>query len=389
MKTFYPQKKNITALAVLSALPSTTANVAILGAELVTQDDGLVQLLPAGQFNAVDGRPADVKGNNWLMDKQAFELLKANTPHQTGDLVIDYEHQTLKAEQNGQPAVAAGFFNIDDVQFIEGKGLFIKPRWTDKAQAHLSGGEYKYISAVFGYDRKTGRPNWLHSAGLVNRPGVDGMEPLAQLAAEKFLKNSNTTQQEDTAVNELLLAILNALGIKVDGELPSEPSALSALNTKVTTAIAALQADAGKVEALNQQITALSAGNVDPEKHVPIAVVTELQNTVAALQAQVTGGEVDNLVQKGLKDGRILKSMEPWARELGAKDVAALKGFLDNAKPIAALQGMQTTDTNIDDQGNKLTGVAALSAEDKTAADLLGISHEEFAKQKELDQGGK
>jgi len=378
-------------IAALSAADANTQNIAILGAELITQDNGLVQLLPAGKFNAVDGRPADVTGNHWLMDEIAFESLKANTPHQQGDLVIDYEHQTLKAPENGKPAIASGFFNIDDVTFIAGKGLFIKPKWTEQAQAHLSAGEYKYISAVFGYDATTGRPTYLHSAALVNRPGVDGMKPLTQLAANLYLtkSNSNSNNQEDTAVNPILLAILEALGIKVNGDLPTEPAALSAFQTQVTTALAALQADAGKVPELNSQIAALSAGQVDPSKYVPIAAITELQTTVAALQAQVSGGEVEKLVQQGLADGRIIASMEDWAKELGEQSIAQLQAYLDKSAPIAALSGKQTDNLNLDADGNKLTGVAALSAEDKQAADNLGISHEEFAKHKDAEQGTK
>ena len=376
-------------IAALSAADANTQNIAILGAELITQDNGLVQLLPAGKFNAVDSRPADVTGNHWLMDEIAFESLKANTPHQQGDLVIDYEHQTLKAPENGKPAIASGFFNIDDVTFIAGKGLFIKPKWTEQAQAHLSAGEYKYISAVFGYDATTGRPTYLHSAALVNRPGVDGMKPLTQLAANLYLTKSNSNNQEDTAVNPILLAILEALGIKVNGDLPTEPAALSAFQTQVTTALAALQADAGKVPELNNQIAALSAGQVDPSKYVPIAAITELQTTVAALQAQVSGGEVEKLVQQGLADGRIIASMEDWAKELGEQSIAQLQAYLDKSAPIAALSGKQTDNLNLDADGNKLTGVAALSAEDKQAADNLGISHEEFAKHKDAEQGTK
>jgi phage I-like protein len=361
-----------------------------LGAELIAQDNGLVQLLPAGKFNAVDGRPADVADKHWLMDKIAFESLKSNTPHQQGDLVIDYEHQTLKAKENGQPAIASGFFNVDDLVFLENKGLFIKPKWTEKAQAHLSAGEYKYISAVFGYDPNTGRPAYLHSAALVNRPGVDGMKPLTQLAADLYLNtNLSNNNQEDTAVNPILLAILQALGINVDGDLPTETAALNALQTKVTTALAALQAEAGKVSTLNTQIAALSAGQVDPSKYVPIEGLTQLQTTVAALEAQINGGEVEKLVKQGIEDGRIIASMENWAKELGQQSIAQLQAYLDTSAPIAALSGKQTVDLTLDADGNKLTGVAALSAEDKDAANLLGISHDDFAKQKAAELGDK
>jgi phage I-like protein len=62
--------------------------------------DGYIQALPDGEFAAVDGRPSDVKAGKWLMDTIALAALKANTPHQAGDLVIDYEHQTLNKVTN-------------------------------------------------------------------------------------------------------------------------------------------------------------------------------------------------------------------------------------------------------------------------------------------------
>ncbi|MEZ9197446.1 phage protease [Shewanella sp. 10N.286.54.B9] len=85
-------------------------------------EDGYIQALPDGLFASVDGRPADVVAGKWLMDETAFTALQANTPHQAGDLVIDYEHQTLNKEKNGQPAPAAGWFCIDDVQYRQGEG---------------------------------------------------------------------------------------------------------------------------------------------------------------------------------------------------------------------------------------------------------------------------
>jgi phage I-like protein len=390
-------------LAILSASSFASMpdeNVAILSAELKTNANGLVQLLPAGYFNAVDGRPKDVANNQWLMDAQAFDMLKSNTPHQIGDLVIDYEHQTLKAETNGKPAIAAGYFNVNDLVFIEDQGLFIKPRWTDNAQAYLSAGEYKYISAVFGYDRQTGRPSFMHSAGLVNRPGVDGMEPLAQLAAEQHVKSNSisthqpthqSTQQEENAVNELLLAILQALGINVEGDLPTETTALKALETQVTTALAALSANSDKVATLNQQIVALQANshNPDPTQFAPVAALTALQTQVAALQASATSDKVTTVVANGVSSGRIIPALKAWATELGNKDLAQLEAFIDKAAPIAALQGMQTADLSLDEHGHQKTGVAALSAEDKQAADNLGISHEDFAEHKAKEQGAK
>ena len=56
MKKILNTKIKLHPIAVLSASNVGAQNIAILGAELITQESGLVQLLPSGKFNAVDGR---------------------------------------------------------------------------------------------------------------------------------------------------------------------------------------------------------------------------------------------------------------------------------------------------------------------------------------------
>ncbi len=54
--------------AALSAHP-TTLGLAVLDAQLTQRDDGWYQLLPVGPFKARDGRPFDVPGGHWQLDK--------------------------------------------------------------------------------------------------------------------------------------------------------------------------------------------------------------------------------------------------------------------------------------------------------------------------------
>ena len=58
--------------------------------------------------------------------------------------------------------------------------------------------------------------------------------------------------------------------------------------------------------------------------------------------------------------------------------MAALKALLDPRPAIAALTASQTAAVTLPAR----SGEAVLSAEDKYAADQLGISHEDFAKAK-------
>ena len=353
----------------LAALTSTTGTdpVAVLAYELAASDDGWHQLLPAGHFKAVDGRPHDVPGGQWYLDATIAQRLIDQVQAAANDLVIDYEHQTLRKDENGQPAPAAGWFR--DIAWREGSGLWIKPRWTERAKGYIQSGEYRYLSAVFPYDANTGHPLRLHSAALTNRAGIDGLQALADLNASDLNHN-----HQENAMNELLKKMLDALGITV-----TDPAALSEEEqTRALVALSELQTQAGTASTLATQLAELSAKDSapDPAKYVPIEVVSDLQAQLAVLNAQHEQGTLEQLLTEAKRDGRLLPSMEEWARELGRKDMAALTVFLDKAQPLAALSQKQT-DNHSPEQG--ADPVASLTAEEREAARLLGKTPEEFA----------
>jgi phage I-like protein len=379
---------------------------------VVLGEDGYIQALPDGAFAAVDGRPLDVKGGKWLMDREAFAALQANTPHQAGDLVIDYEHQTLNKDSNGQPAPAAGWFNITDVAYRPGQGLFIKPRFTDNATAFLSAKEYKYFSLVFGYDTQSGRPQYIHSAALTNRPALDGLLPLAQLTAAmgarlpaeaNTLKTTltqlsatplnnavNPTQLEEFHVNPLLKKLMAALGIEVADDATvlsadQETAALSALD-ELTTA-------AASVDGLNQKLAVLTAkdpqqgnipaGQVDLSQFVPVATVDAMREQLASLSAQNGQLTIEQSVKQALDEGRVLACEQDYLILLGKQQgFAALTAHLASRNPINALTRVQT---NTVVKPTDKSALAVLSAEEKHMADAWGMSYDDFAKAKADD----
>jgi len=288
-------------LAVLTATNqmAVAQNITALSAEMLESTDGWYQLLPAGYFSAVDGRPHDVATGQWFLDAQTFEQMKANTPHQKADLVIDYEHQTLNAKTNGNPAPASGYFNLTELEFREGSGLFVKPRFTDKALEFINNKEYRYLSCVFAYDTNTGKPTYLHSAALTNRPGVDGMAPLAELSAQFF----NQPQQKEVFMSEALKKLLAKLGLDLKGADSLTPE----LSTAALTALDALIADADKSTQLSTQLAALTAegAGVDLSKFVPVETYNALNTEFAALSANSGKAKVESLVQQAFDEGKI------------------------------------------------------------------------------------
>ncbi|WAG13730.1 hypothetical protein NRZ29_11325 [Aeromonas hydrophila] len=93
-------------MAILQANPVSGARLAVLDTQLTPQGDGWYQLLPVGPFKARDGRPFDVASGHWQLDGQVAAALIARAKALGQDILIGYDHQTLKTDQNGQPAPA-------------------------------------------------------------------------------------------------------------------------------------------------------------------------------------------------------------------------------------------------------------------------------------------
>ncbi|MCH4295574.1 phage protease [Shewanella sp. 3B26] len=415
MSTAKRQSQQLQLAALSSAIAFEIGSAGATG-----DDEGWVQALPDGAFAAVDGRPHDVASGKWLMDSIAFAALQANTPHQAGDLVVDYEHQTLNKEKNGEPAPAAGWFSIRDVAYRPGEGLFIKPRFTDKALAFLAAKEYRYFSLVFGYDTATGRPQFIHSGALTNRPGVDGMLPLAELSARLAALGSGLPARlnaagsglparldaegsglpdslpqvhptppntEEKPVNDTLKKLLAKLGVSLEeGTELNEEQAAAAL-----AALCALEAQAGEVAGLQTQLAALSAnppampvGQVDLSQYVPIATVNALRELLTALTAENGALTVEQTVKAAIDDGRAFACEKDYLEALGKQSMAALSANLDARKPLAALTAKQTTTVPAPKEQD--TKLAALSAEEKQLANAWGMSEADFAKAKAADK---
>ncbi len=382
-------------VAILHANPVSGERLAVLDAQLSPQGDGWHQLLPVGPFKARDGRPFDVPGGHWQLDKTIATTLINRAKTLGQDILIDYDHQTLKVDQNGQPAPAAGWYNGDEIEWREGEGLFIKPRWTERAAALVAAKEYRFLSAVFPYDAQ-GRPLELRMTAITNDPGVVGMQALAALSAlpasslMPIQPGQLATSIKEKSMNEHLIALLGKLGIQpgADGQFTAEQgtAALAALDTlqasakKAPELEAALSAEKSALAALKTQTTSVQQGaQVDLAQYVPVATYNALVTQVAALTAQVDTTDAATLIKEARTAGKVVAAEEEYLTAFAAqKGVAALKALLEPRPAIAALTASQTAAVTLPEK----KGEAVLSAEDKYAADQLGISHEDFAKAK-------
>lgn len=285
----------------------------------------VIQLLPAGEFRTVDGRPEEVAA--WRLDGGcASSVIAAST--RKNRTVIDYEHQSIKADKNGQPVPAAGWFSA--LEWREGEGLFATDvEWTEKAAAMIKSGEYRYISPVFAFDQRTGAVISVVSAALTNTPALDGMHEVAALKR---------------AVGQPAYAALR--------ETASEAAAqIEALVENVRETTEAMKRKAEEVEATR----------------------TEL----AALKQKVEADRIEGVIEDALNGARLLPFQVEAARKLGRADFEALSQLLDRPPLVPALLGMQS-------ERARRSGAAssALSSEELQVCALTGRTAQEFAELK-------
>lgn len=335
-----------------------------------------VQVTPAGKFYPADGRALKVDG--WQIDAASAQRVIERFKARSTPAVLDYEHQTLHKENNGQPAPAAGWFR--SLEWRDGSGLFATVELTQKARDARANKEYLYFSPVFHYHPVTGEVQEVVMGALTNTPAIDDMEELTLLAAACFgatleddhvnllteliamlqLTNDATEEQALAALNKRLTAdpltpVRTALGVSDDADEQTLVAACTALKTKADTA------------------------TVDPAKFVPIAAIDGLKSEVAALSAQLRAQQdkdTDSMIAAALEDGRLLKPMESWARDLAKTNVAALSAYLDTAKPLAALTQTQTEGKEPVDTSTGLT------ESELAVCSNMGITAEQFKKAK-------
>ncbi len=282
------------------------------------------RLLPLGRFRAADGsgRPVEVR-EGWLLDHNGARQIAALSTGRVSRRVIDFEHQTLRAAENGKPAPAAGWFSRLEAR---ADGLWaVGVEWTAQAAQMIADKQYRYISPVFPYDKRTGAVLGIAHAALTNDPGLDGLTDLAALAA---LAHPFSTPEEEPAMKELL----KALGLP---ETATEAEALAALSALKTTHTG--------------EMAALKAQPPDPARFVEIATLTAVRNELAtataelaALKAEKHEAAVDAVVAAALSAGKLTPAMEGWAKGLGKTDLAALNAFVE-AAPVVVKPGEAQT----------------------------------------------
>ena len=299
--------------------------IILKGAEV----DGVPELIPVLPL----GHVVSSKGE-FDVDEESLREMKAQIAQRGVDVVVDYEHQTLKGVQ----APAAGW--VKELKIEDGhiKALV---EWTPQAAGYLKNKEYRYLSPVITV-RKDGKATGLHSLALTNTPAIENMTPLV---------NSSTFEGGNTNM-EIIKKIAQLLGL---GEDATEDQVVEALGKTLDEAKALKDAAAGggakpdeeaKVVAnkavcellglkagapapdVAAKIMELKGGNIDG-----VNVVEELK----ALKRQNQQREAADAVTLALKAGKITPAQSDWAKEYALSDPKGFESFVSKAPQVVPM----------------------------------------------------
>ncbi|HCA5292502.1 TPA: phage protease [Acinetobacter baumannii] len=308
-------------------------------------------LVPEGTFSGVDGRPFDAP--HWILTPERGEQIVAALNQRKVDMVIDYEHATLKAQETGEPAPASGWLKAASFSYIKGVGICSTNfKWLDKAKDHIEKEEYKYLSPVLFYTKNTGEVVGLHSVALTNTPNLDNLPEahLAALAQDYFTQNST----QDSEMEELLEQLRWMLNLPLSAtaeEILAELNKLSAqIKEKTGVAVAANgQHLFDALAAIDQlKLAANSQDQVDMTQFVPMAVYQEAVANAGNAEAAQKAKEIDDLIMAACSDGRLTGQVTiAWMKEQAKTNPDFVKAHIESLPKIAALTQRQTEQVNL------------------------------------------
>lgn len=321
-----------------------------------------IRILPVGAVNSEKG--------SFTVDEESYRAMKAEMQRRGIDIVIDYEHQTLKDVQ----APAGGW--VKELIYTP-EAIEAKVEWTPKAQEYLKNKEYRYLSPVVLTRKSDNRAVALHSLALTNTPAINGMFAIVNSADADTDINDDTGGNgmdlqkikellglpADAADEAVMNELLKKLGgeEKKDGEGDAEAGGdkNTGTETVANSVILGLLGlpDGAKTEDVAGKIMALKAG-ADSQKQ-------EIEDALNRIKDH----EAEEAVMTALKAGKITAAQKDWAKAYALKDRTGFDSFVEKAPVVVPVGKL-----NLKDAPKKPAGV------DSLVLKATGMSREDIEK---------
>lgn len=320
----------------------------------ILQGTDEVKILPVGFVKSQKG--------DFIVDEESVKLMRKAFKDRQLDIVVDYEHQTLEGVQ----APAGGW--IKDF-YIKDNAVVAKVEWTEKAKEYIANKEYRYLSPVVLVRKQDHKAVILHSVALTNTPAIDGMYTI-----KNSLELEDIEGDEDM---ELLQQLIALLGLK---EGATEEEVLTKLKELKTG-----NEVAGQEVVANKEVLKVLDLKAEATQEEVLGKIMELKNPAGSadtqrlkeLEEKFLRKEADEKVILAMKDGKITKAQEAWAREYALTAPKQFDAFVKDAPVVVPMgelelnaQMTKTLDKELVTSVNKMFGLSEEDIKKYGKADL-------------------
>jgi len=290
----------------------------------------------------------------FLVDQQAFDVVQAQLFRRGVEVVVDYEHQTVK----GGKAPAAGW--IRELRWAEGEGIYARTDWTEAASGHIQTGEYRYFSPVFFVAKKDKRLAGLHSVALTNAPKTNHLTPiLAKLGPAAQAKEQEM---------KFLEILISKLGLKPEATEDDVVTAVAELKDAEPQTVEVVAKEILEAVELDEGDASAVVASIHALKQEPKGMVSRKEfNT---LQAKLTQRDADDAVDAAMQAGKITPDQKQWAEDYAKADLAGFNQFVAKAPvvvPLSKLPGKK-----------KEAADAEITDATLTVAKMMGVTQEDL-----------
>lgn len=315
-----------------------------------------ISVLPVGHVVSSKGE--------FDVDEESFRAMQAQIARRGVDLVVDYEHQTLKGVQ----APAAGW--VKELK-LENGSIQATVEWTPRGAEYLKNREYRYLSPVVNVRKADNKAVGLHSLALTNTPAIEGMAPLVNSANFEGGNGMDIIKQlakllgldedatEEQVVQALEACVAENKSLKAGQQPPADGETVA---NKAVCELLGLKAGAPAAD-VTAKIMELKSGMMDG-----VNIAEELR----ALKAKNAQREAADAVGLALKAGKITPAQEGWAKSYALSDPKGFAAFAEKAPQVVPMGAIHFEDAP--KSGGSLDAAALL------ACKQLGVSPEEVQK---------
>lgn len=304
-----------------------------------------IKILPMGKVKSRKG--------DFIVDAESAVQIQEHFKGRGIDLVVDYEHQTLKDVQ----APAAGW--IKDI-YPEEDSIVAKVQWTERAKEYLKNKEYRYLSPVVMVKKSDNHAAYIHSVALTNTPAIDGM-----FALVNSLETGDMAEDLEEEKREMdLKKLIKMLGLPEDATEAQAEAALAAAGKALKEAEKnggekekdakdgdAKDGEAAKepAPAANPVVLSLLGLGKDAKTEDVAAAIMSLKvsggnDEILALREELKESNAEAMAEEALKAGKITAAQKEWAKSYALSDKEGFKAFVEKAPAVVPMGKMALKD---------------------------------------------